>query len=158
MYEGEISDIGVDFFDIRIYGRNPNKMEYDSVPLANSKYDKHIKQGWYSLSLNSLTNNKIRVFCRSTDIEKISFEKIDSIKYRKKEKDNNEMLELLIFGGGLITSPLWNYNKNDKKFNWTTFGVLAGVVCIDVIIAMVKENRHKLRTYNFNDWKVKKIK
>ncbi len=42
------ADLIKDSIEIRIYGRNPNKMEYDSVPLNNSHYDKQIKQGWYS--------------------------------------------------------------------------------------------------------------
>ena len=147
---------------MRIYGRNPNKMEYDSVPLRNSHNDKHIRQGWFHKSepyhFGNLytTNNDIRVFYRSTDIERIAFGKISYFEYRKTENTNGPGIEFLAAGIGLLTSPIW-LNSGGKP-NWTLFYVCAGIVSLETTFVLIRNHRSKLRTYNFNDWQIKKIK
>ena len=156
-YEGKISNIGKDFIEIRIYGRNPNKMEFDSVPANDSHYDKHIRQGWYCKSEPYFhTGNFIRVFYRSTDFEKISFKKINYFQYQKMERTDAHGMESLVAGVSLLTSPIW-LNIGEKP-NWTLFFVCAGIVSIDVTVALIQKSRHKIRNYKFNEWKIKKIK
>jgi len=165
-YEGRISDITKDSIEIRIYGRNPNKIEYDTVPMDDSQYDYHIKQGWYckpepsyynnSDLINKGSNNHIRIFYRSTDFEKFSFKNINYFQYRKTESTDGPNMEFLIAGIGLLTSPIW-LNTGEKP-NWTLFFVCAGIVSADVVFMLIRNNRSKMHDYNFNEWAIRKIK
>jgi len=156
IYKGDITNISKDFIELRIYGRNLDKMEYDSLPAVDCKYDMHIKQGWFCKNVSTRLDNNITIFERSTDFEKIPFKRIVSLQYRKTERTDGPGIEFLAAGIGLLTSPIW-LNSGGKP-NWTLFYVCAGIVGLDVTFGLIRNHRYKLRTYNFSDWQIKKIK
>gem|GEM_PF-6185575 len=154
--DGNIINIGKDFIELRIYGRNPEKMEYDSLPSINCKYDKHVKQGWFCGNARTRLEDDITVFKRSTDIERIPFGEINYFQYRKTERTDGPGMEFLFAGMGLLTSPLWIYNAG--KYNWTLFFVCAGIVSSETTFCLIRNSRYKLRTYNLSEWRIAKIK
>ena len=101
IYKGDITNISKDFIELRIYGRNLDKMEYDSLPAVDCKYDMHIKQGWFCKNVSTRLDNNITIFERSTDFEKIPFKRIVSLQYRKTERTDGPGIEFLAAGIGL---------------------------------------------------------
>jgi len=130
-------------------------------------YDKYLKKGWYpSDSITKIENekqielgnepNKYWIFYRSTDIERFYYINIDSLNYRKTDRISAPGPEFILLPIGMVTSPIWNWN--DGKFNWGIFLFMTGVFTYELTFVLIQKHKYKLRTIDFINWRIEKLK
>ncbi len=153
-FKGTITDIGPDFIQIRINDRFPTKVEYETIPNINIKWEAKYKAGWVCIS--DVYHGHTAILKRSLDFEKIYFKNIDHIQYSKSETTPGFGFETLFLFIGFVTTPIWNYKYG--SFDWETFGILGGLVSGIVIYSAILNERHKLKTYSFKDYHIMRIK
>ncbi len=174
MIKGNVVYFDSNYFELRIWDRYPNKIEYLTEPSKHSHYNKNIREGWYfSDSLTKAINYKeptqelhyfisgkkpttYLVFYRSTDIEKFYFSEIDSIQCRKTDNNATPGIELVILPLIIVSSPIWNYT--DGHYNWGFIGAITGILALEITHLMINDLRNTLRTYDLEIYKVLKIK
>lgn len=145
--KGYVSDFSENSIYIRLYERDKNKMEVDTVKSRLTR--KRLKQNWFVKEYTSKGN----IIYRSTSIDSIKFSDIDSIRFSLIPNGATPGFEIVLLPLLALSTPLWAYDDKGK-YEWQTGAILLGFSVLEWTYCIVANNRAKLRTYQFKNWRI----
>ena len=160
-YSGHIVSIHENSLVLRVKQEDPDLLEKTSISKTKGKPEKFIAEGWQRLpqyANDSATYNfKDSIyFTRSTVLQTILLQEIESITYQKSDRCSGGGLEAIALPLALLSTPIWNYT--DGQFDWVGFSVIAGVNIVYFGSHFYFKKRCESITYDMQHWKTMKVR